>query len=69
MLDFIKNHWQVIFSGIGTAIVAAVLGLALRRKAAASRSQTAKAGKSSQIVQAGRNATVGSTEARKGDQK
>lgn len=61
MLSFIRDHWQIIFSGIGTAIVAAALAVGLRRseKKAGANGQSARAGAKSQIVQAGHDAKVG----------
>jgi hypothetical protein len=55
MLDFIRNHWAIIFSGIGTTIVAAVLTVVLKRP----KEPNARAGDGSQIVQAGRDSKVG----------
>ena len=62
MIDFLKANWQIVFSGIGTAVVAAALAYLLRqrkRKDTKTLQQNAKAAKGSQIVQAGRDAKVG----------
>jgi putative exporter of polyketide antibiotics len=70
MLDFIKNNWKILFSGIGTAIVVAILGYLLRqrrRNGSKSITQNAKTGNSSQVVQAGRDAKVGKFDSKKDD--
>jgi len=63
MIDFIRTNWAIVFSGVGTAVVAAVLAHLLRRrneKNSITLNQNAKAGQGSKIVQAGRDANVGS---------
>ena len=70
MLDFIKDNWEILFSGIGTAIVVAILGYLLRqrrRNNSKSISQNAKTGNGSQIVQAGRDGKVGKFNSKKDD--
>jgi hypothetical protein len=67
-MDFIKNNWQFVFGGVGTAIVAAVLGAYLkyyfdtRAKAkgpsSGGVSQKIQSGNNSINVQAGRDADV-----------
>jgi hypothetical protein len=57
MVEFIRNHWEVIFGGIGTAIIVFLLGLFGRRKSSGKPEQSANAGTNSQIVQAGRDVT------------
>lgn len=62
MSDFLQENWKIVFSGIGTAVVAAVIAYLLRqRKQTSSNSveQKASAGANSQVVQAGRDAKVG----------
>lgn len=61
-MDFIANNWQVIFGGVGTAIVAALLARVLSRRNQQEKENgapQATAGEGSQITQAGRDATVG----------
>ncbi len=61
MTNFIQNNWAVIFSGIGTAVIAAIIGALIRWKQKSSSgrkfSQSAKSGQNSQVVQGGRDAT------------
>lgn len=62
MIDFIKANWQIVFGGVGTAVVAAVLAYIFQQrkgKDAKALHQDAKAAQGSQIVQAGRDANVG----------
>ncbi|MDB5811029.1 MAG: hypothetical protein JWN94_3151 [Betaproteobacteria bacterium] len=62
MIDFLKENWEIVFSGLGTAVIAALLAYFSRqRKGADAKSlhQDAKAGKGSQIVQVGGDANVG----------
>ena len=65
MLDFVRENWEVIFGGVGTAIVAAILGVVFKSRRAREKpkqvgpSLSATAGNHSQIVQAGRDAKVG----------
>jgi LPXTG-motif cell wall-anchored protein len=70
MLDFIKDNWEILFSGIGTAVVVAILGYLLRRRrrnGSKSIAQKAKTGNGSQVVQAGRDAKVGKFNSKKDD--
>lgn len=68
MLNFILENWQIIFGGIGTAAVAAGLGWLLRKRAkeaAQKINQHASSGTGSQIIQAGRDVSVGGFQANK----
>ena len=70
MLDFIKDNWEILFSGIGTAIVVAIIGYLLRqrrRNSSNSITQNAKTGNGSQVVQAGRDAKIGEFNSKKDD--
>ena len=70
MLDFIKDNWEILFSGIGTGIVVAILSYLLRqrrRNGSKSITQNAKTGNGSQVVQAGRDAKVGESNSKKDD--
>lgn len=63
MIEFIETNWAIVFSGVGTAVVVAVLTHFLRRrnvKNSITLKQNAQAGQGSKIVQAGRDASVGS---------
>lgn len=69
-MGFIVDTWEVIFGGVGTAVVAALLAWYLRRPKSADedmKKQEAKAGAHSQVVQAGRDANVGDFQANKDD--
>lgn len=68
MLEFLKSNWQILFSGVGTAILVAILGYVLRQrrdKSSKSIEQNVKAGNGSQVVQAGRDAKVGKFNSKK----
>lgn len=60
-MDFIFENWGTIFSGIGTAVVVALVTWILNKRkktGAGQNEQSASAGAGSQIVQAGRDAHV-----------
>lgn len=63
MIEFFKSNWKILFSGVGTAILVAILGYALqqrrRNRGPSSLEQSVKSGSGSQVVQAGRDAKAG----------
>ena len=69
MIEFLKDNLGVVFGGTGAAVVAALLGFFLKRRTGSENGpkQDATAGTSAQIVQAGRDATVGDFYAHKTD--
>lgn len=66
LLGFLKANWEVIFSGIGTAIVVALISIWFKSFKTKNKNketlpnQTVEAGNNSQIVQGGRDVSVGS---------
>lgn len=71
-MDFLVDNWEVIFSGFGTAVVAAVLAMIFKKLSSGTentKDQEANAGTGSQIIQAGRDANVGDFQANKDSPK
>jgi hypothetical protein len=69
IIEFVKQNWATIFSGIGTAIVVAIIEGLRRSKNRHIKNenlnrhtvkQSAKAGDGSKVIQAGRDANIGS---------
>lgn len=69
-MQFFLDNWQLIFGGLGTAVVAAVVGawaksyFEKRQKSpndSPKRGQQIRSGANSTNVQAGRDANVGTT--------
>jgi hypothetical protein len=68
-MNFIADHWQLVFGGVGTAVVAAIVGAwaksyfdrraAVKPPTKAAPVQKIHSGSNSTNVQAGRDATVG----------
>jgi len=61
MFSFVISNWQIVFSGVGTAIVAALLAFLIKRRSKVRNipHQRSTSGAGSQVVQAGRDARVG----------
>jgi hypothetical protein len=62
-MNFIADHWQLVFGGIGTAVVAAIVAAWARahfeKSKATKASQEVRSGDHSRIIQAGRDAKIG----------
>ena len=63
-MQLVSENWEVIFSGVGTAILVFLLGIAWKIKCKrkpkdTGDTQSALAGQNSQIIQAGRDASGG----------
>lgn len=56
-MTWISANWQILFGGVGTAVVAAVLGYVLRKRKAEPEapSQNLEAGDHSKNIQVGRD--------------
>ena len=62
-MKFITDNWQLVFGGLGTAVIAAVVGAWAKsyfdKKPSPKTSQQIRSGSGSTNVQAGRDANVG----------